>query len=189
MEPIALAAQIDGNVELIAQIIGYLATAIVLITFQFKTQKSIIIFQFFSTALFTVHFYMMKLYAGALLNAVCAVRAIVFSQRDKKWAGHPIWIGVFIFLTVVSYFISVLFLKEDVTTSTYFIELLPVFGNVITTIGMRLEANMCRRYTLCASPLWLIYNIKGNSQGGIITEVFSSISIIIGMLRLDRKKK
>jgi hypothetical protein len=54
---------------------------------------------------------------------------------------------------------------------------------------MRQDANMCRLYTLCASPLWLTYNIIGGSQGGIITEVFASISIIIGMLRLDRKKK
>ncbi len=176
-------------IEIIAQIIGYIATAIVLITFQFKTQKTIVIFQFFSTMLFTVHFYMLGLYAGALLNAVCAIRAIVFSQKDKKWAGHPIWIGVFIFLTVVSYFISVLFLKENPTPSTYFIELLPVAGNVITTIGMRQEAKMCRRYTLCASPLWLTYNIIGHSQGGIITEIFASLSIIIGMIRLDRKKK
>ncbi len=175
--------------EIIAQIIGYIATAIVLITFQFKTQKTIIIFQFFSTALFTVHFYMLGLYAGALLNAVCAIRAIIFSQRDKKWAGHPIWIGVFILLTLMSYGVSVLYLKEEVTTATYFIELIPVIGNVITTVGMRQEAKMCRLYTLCASPLWLTYNIIGGSHGGIITEVFASISIIIGMLRLDRKKK
>ena len=176
-------------IEIIAQIIGYIATAIVLITFQFKTQKTIVIFQFFSTMLFTVHFYMLGLYAGALLNAVCAIRAIVFSQKDKKWAGHPIWIGVFKLLTFIAYGISVLFLKEDPTPLTYFIELIPVAGNVITTIGMRQEAKMCRRYTLCASPLWLSYNIIGHSQGGIITEVFSSISIIIGMIRLDRKKK
>ena len=39
-----------------------------------------------------------------------------------------------------------------------------------------------------SSPAWLIYNIISLSIGAICCEVFSLISILVGLLRLDREK-
>ena len=46
-----------------------------------------------------------------------------------------------------------------------------------------------RKYALISSPLWLIYNIANFSIGAIICEVLSLCSILVGMLRLDRKSQ
>ena len=173
----------------IPQIIGYIAMAIVLITFQFKTQKTIIILQFFSTLLFSIHFFMLGAYSGALLNALCMVRAFVYANLSG-WGGHKAWMYFFIFMTFVCYALTVSLFIPDPTPAQFALEILPVIGNVITCIGMRKEkAADVRRYTLCSSPLWFSYNVISGSIGGALTEAIASLSIITAMIRLDRKKK
>ncbi len=172
-----------------AQIIGYVATVFSLSSFQLKSRKGVVILQLFGTALFSIHFFMLEAFSGAILNAICMVRAAIFIWRDKKWAAHPCWIYIFSGLSIASFFISVFFLKENRTASTYLLELLPALGNVITTFAIRMKnSKLIRRYSILASPLWLCYNFFNASIGGCITEIFSIISIIIGMLRLDIKR-
>lgn len=172
------------------QIIGYIATVICIFSFQSKTQKGIVVMQTFSCSLFAIHFYLIGAYSGALLNCICAVRAIIFTFRHKKWAGSVIWVYVFSILSFACYFITVFLLTPERTIKTYFIELLPVLGNVATTIATRLEnAKLVRKYAFIASPLWLIYNGIMGSIGGVITEAFNILSIITAMIRLDFKRK
>ncbi len=177
----------------IPQIIGYIAMAICILSFQAKTQKGVVLLQCFSTCLFATHFFLIKAYSGAILNFICLIRSIIYTQRqDKKWAQSKIWIGVFIFLTFVSYFLTVFVLTpaDKRVLTLFLVELLPTMGNVVTTFSTRMEnAKLVRRYSLVASPLWLSYNIINGSIGGTITETFSIISIFIGMLRLDFKKE
>jgi hypothetical protein len=186
------------------QIIGYVAMLIAICSFQFKTQKAIVSLQFFSTLLFTVHFFLLKAYSGALLNAICMVRAAIFAQRHKKaWAAYSIWIWLFILLSISAYFVTAFLIIPTLsipdyrinvlpfTNSDYFlVEIIPVIGNVITTFAVSMkDAKNVRKLTLISSPLWLTYNIICGSIGGAVTEIFCSISIIIGMLRLDVKRK
>ena len=64
-----------------------------------------------------------------------------------------------------------------------------VIGMISTTISFRLtDAKSIRRYGLISSPSWLIYNIANFAIGAIICEVLSLGSIILGIIRLDRKK-
>lgn len=173
-----------------AQIIGYIATVICILSFQSKTQKGIVIMQTFSAALFAIHFYMIEAYSGALLNVVASIRAIIFTFRHKKWAGNVIWVYVFGFLALACYFTTIFVFTPNATIKTCFIELLPTLGIVATTIATRLEnAKLVRRYSFISSPLWLIYNAIMGSIGGVITETFNIVSIITAMVRLDFKKK
>ncbi len=172
------------------QIIGYVATVICILSFQARTQRGIVIMQTFSALLFSIHFFLIGAFSGALLNFVCTIRAIIFTFRHKKWAGSVVWVYVFSVLSLICYLISVCILTKDPTTKTYFIEFLPVLGNIATTIATRLEnAKLVRRYAFIASPLWLIYNAVKGSIGGVITETFNIVSILVAMIRLDFKKK
>ena len=174
----------------IPQIIGYIATVICILSFQAKTQKGIVIMQTFSAGLFAIHFFLIGAFSGALLNVVCTIRAIIFTFRHKKWAGSVIWVYVFSILSFCCYLITIFFLTKDPTPKDYIIGLLPVLGNVATTIATRLEnAKLVRRYAFIASPLWLTYNAVMGSIGGVITETFNIVSIITAMIRLDFKKK
>ncbi|MBE7092572.1 MAG: YgjV family protein [Clostridiales bacterium] len=173
-----------------AQILGIIAMIIASISLQSKTQKNIALLQVCSTFLFTIHFALIGAYTGAILNFLGMIRAAIYSKRDKKWAAHPIWIIVFIVLSIVVYMLSFVLFKIPPTLRNCFIESLVVIGMLFTTLGLRQkEAKMVRIYTLINSPLWLIYNVCNFSIGGILAECFTIISIIIAMFRLDIRRK
>jgi hypothetical protein len=78
----------------------------------------------------------------------------------------------------------------EATPKNLAVEILPVVGMVITTVSFCLgRAKAVRVLGIFNSPLWLTYNIFNFSLGGIITESVALISIVIGIVRYDLKKK
>ena len=60
---------------------------------------------------------------------------------------------------------------------------------ILSTISFRApDAATVRRFGLLCSPLWLTYNICCFSVGAILCETISLVSIVVGILRFDRKK-
>ena len=69
------------------------------------------------------------------------------------------------------------------------IESLPVIGMTALNVGFRLKkASDIRKCGLVSSPAWLIYNIAAGSLGAILCEIFTLLSIFIGMLRHDKPR-
>lgn len=69
------------------------------------------------------------------------------------------------------------------------LSLLPMTGMMLTTVSMWLkDPKWVRRISLPASPLWITYNALTKSYAGVCTELFVITSIIVGMLRHDRKR-
>ena len=164
---------------------------IAILSFQQKTQKRILLMQFCSSTLFTLHYGLIGAAMGCILNGIGIVRAAIFAQRNtKKWAASPVWIPVFIALFVGTYALNFTVLGKEATVRNLLLEVLPVIGMTATTISFRMEkAGQVRLFSLISSPMWLIYNVCSGSLGGSITEIFSLCSIFIGILRLDRKRK
>lgn len=177
--------------DIIAQTIGIIAMAVAICSFQQRTQKRIVLFQFVSSILFSTHFFMIGAVTGGILNAIGIVRAAIFARRDtKKWAAHPVWIYIFSGIFVGVYVLNFTVLGTAPILKNFLLEVLPVIGMVATTIAFRMKkAAHVRVFSLISSPLWLIYNVVNFSLGGILTETFSLVSIFVGMLRLDIGKK
>lgn len=174
--------------ELVAQIIGVFAMAFNIWSYQQKSQKYIIALQLVGSALFTVHFFMLNAYMGALLNAVGIVRAIVFLHKAKLKSDHVLWLIAFIVVYALSYILTFSVLGKELTALNALVEILPVIGMTATTFAFRCKtAKNTRLLGLVSSPSWLIYNVVSLSIGAICCEVFSLISIIVGFFRLDRK--
>ncbi|MBQ8892810.1 MAG: YgjV family protein [Clostridia bacterium] len=177
-------------IKIIAQVISIIAMTIALLSFQQKTQKRILLLQFCSSSLFVIHFFMIGALTGCLLNLVGIFRAAVFANRGKKWANHIAWPILFVALFFGVYLLNFTVLGLTPTVGNLLIELLPTLGMFSTTVSFRMEkAAQVRVFSLISAPLWLTYNIINFSIGGILTELFSAISILVGMLRLDLKKK
>lgn len=177
-------------IEVIAQIIGVFAMAFNIWSYQQKQQKYIIALQLLGSALFTIHFFMLGAFMGGLLNAVGIVRAVVFLYKDKLKSNHVLWLIGFISVYILSYVLTFTLLGKEFTPFNGIIELLPVIGMTATTFAFRCRsAKNTRLLGLISSPSWLIYNIASLSVGAICCEVFSLISIIVGIIRLDRKKQ
>lgn len=175
--------------DIIAQTIGIIAMAINIISFQQKSQRTIIIMQLFGASLFAVNMFMIGATVGGFLNLIGAVRALVYSDKKRFKTDKPVWLFVFCALYLASYVLNFAVFGKEPTAVNFIVEFLPLIGMTASGIGFYLsDAKSVRRLGMVSSPSWLIYNIVNFALGGIICEVFCMISIIIGMLRLDRKK-
>lgn len=164
----------------IGQIIGFIAMAIIVISYQQKSHKNILSFQMVSGLLFTVHYILLGAYTGAIMNLLGAFRSLVYANRGKKWASAIIWPIIF----------SIGFLISGILTWKDIYSIFPMIAMLMSSVVLWIEKpKINRAFSIPTSTCWLIYNIKEMSIPGIVTEIFVLSSIIIGIVRLDIKRK
>ncbi len=164
---------------IITQFFGIMGFILSILTYQQNTHKRIVILQVFSAMSFALHFYMLGAFTGAILNVIAFIRSIVYYFKDKKWASSNLWIVFFAAISTIA----------GIVTWQDIFSILPILAMIFTGIAFGLrDPKLTRRFALPSSPLWMIYNIYSFSLGGILTETFNIISVLIGMLRFDKKK-
>lgn len=174
--------------QILAQAIGIVAMVIAILSFQQKTQRGVIRMQLISSSMFAVNMAMLGATTGALMNVIGAVRSVVFSNKEKFHAEKIGWVYGFISMFLLFYVLTFTVFGTPVTPLRLVIEFLPVLGMSVQTISFhKKEASHVRALGLIVSPSWLIYNCCGGSIGAILCEVFTLISIFVGIRRYDRK--
>ena len=177
-------------IKVIAQMIGIVAMVFNILSYQQKKHRTAIAFQFIGSALFGINYLLINAYMGALLNLIGVIRAIVFMYKDKLKADHILWLIGFIVAYLGCYVLTFTVIGTPFAGWNPILEILPVIGMVATTVSYRFkEAKAIRYFGFISSPAWLTYNIACGSIGAICCEVLALISIISGILRLDRKRK
>jgi len=127
---------------------------------------------------------------GCILNVVGIARAFVYSNKEQPWAKHKLWLYGFIAAYFGVYILTFAVFGKEPSVYILLLELLPVIGMVCTTVGFYLEkASQVRALALMNAPTWLTYNIFNRSVGGALTEIFCLISVVVGIVRLDIRKK
>jgi len=167
--------------DIVIQLIGFVWTVFILSAFQAKKRSSILLIQLIGAICFMLHFFLLDALSGSIMNGLVAVRSLVFYFRGKKkWADSVVWLPVFIILGVAAI----------VVTWNGWLSLLPLIGLISTTFAQFSQKPMVvRLLTLPNCPCWLVYNSFAGSISGVITEILIAISIIVGFLRHDVKKK
>lgn len=177
-----------NRIQIIAQAIGILAMLFNILSYQGKSQKSVIALQLFGAALFSVNFLMLGATVGGILNILGTVRAVVFLFKDKLKADRTAWFVAFLISYAAIYVLNFTLFGKESTLFNLAVELLPVIGMVALNVGFRLKnASDVRKCGLISSPAWLIYNLVVGSWGAIICEALTLISIFIGIFRHDKK--
>lgn len=173
----------------IAQAFGILAMIMNVASYQAKKQKTVIIMQLFGSLFFTVNMLMLSATMGAILNIIGVARALVYSNKDK--IKHiKIFTYIFISLYVLSYVATFTVFGKEASAFNLIVEFLPVVGMIATNIGFSLKsAADIRKVMLISSPMWLAYHGISLSLGGVLCEIFTLVSVFVGMLRYDIKKK
>ncbi len=172
----------QGVIGTVAQLIGFLALAASAISFQQKTQKRIVIGQCICSSLWGVHMLLLGAWAGTLLNVVAAIRAFLYSYREKYvWARHKAWYAVFIALFAACSLFSALQPNGE-----EWMAILPFVGMTLTTFSLgEKHPFKVRLLTLINCPFWLFYDFFNGSIAGVIAEMINITSIVLAMLRLD----
>ena len=173
--------------DVIAQGLSILGMAMNVLSFQNKKKNGILLFQLFGALFFSASYFLLGAYVGGFLNFIAMVRAIVYLKQKIFHSEHIAWLIGFTVTYVLSYLATFTILGKEVTAVNLLVESLPVIGMILTTISFRMtEAKAIRRIGLINSPAWLIYNVIAKSLGASLCEIFSLISILVAMIRLDR---
>ena len=151
--------------------------AVIILSFQVKDPKKMVLTQSAAQVLLTVHYFMIGSPSAALQNAVSVIRALCLISNFKplKSKGAK-W-----------FFIAVYMLMPIMTmrSPTDFVQFLPGIGMAINTYciwGMNSRIHRMSQLFI-VSPLWITYNMIFISYAGILTEVFNASSSLIYLLR------
>lgn len=172
-------------IKVIAQIIGVLAFILSAISFQAKSFKMINILKIISQIMFTVQYLMLGAFTAMFMNMFSFVRGFVYIDLEKKNKSTILAQIVF----------SIIFISLGILTWDGIIGILAIMGTVIQTIAFgNTKPSNIRLINLPTCFMWMAYNLHYSSVGGLCSDIFSLISIIIGIIRLDipeykRKKK
>lgn len=166
--------------ETIGQIIGFVAMGIIVFSYQQKSHKNILTLQMVSGLLFTIHYFFLGAYTGCISNLIGAGRSAIYANRGKNaFASFKLWPLIF----------SVVFIASGIPTWLNIFSVFPMIAMVASSVVLWIDSpKINRAFSIPTSACWLIYNIATLSYAGIATEIFVLSSIIIGMIRLDRKK-
>ena len=176
--------------ELFAQVVGLLAMAFNISSYQFKRKEHVLLCQMLGGGLFAVNMFLLDAYMGCFLNVLAVVRALAYLFAEKKGCSKKP-LTVFInFLFCLSYALTFTLFQKPPTAWNLFVEFLPLAGMLAMTVAFgKGDAKAIRRCGFFTSPCWLVYNCISFSIGGIACEAVSLISITSAYLRLDRRKK
>ncbi len=178
------------STEMIAQAISLIAMGFNCISYLQRKKSTLLVCQLVGSALFGINYLLLGAMAGALLNVLSVIRAIVFLWREKLHADNIYWTVGFIFAYLGSYAMIFTVFGKEPTLPNLIIEFLPVAAMVLIHLSFRYtETKMVRRFGLASSPLWLAYNIASFSIGAIACETLNLVTIVIGMIKLDMRKK
>lgn len=168
--------------DIIIQAIGFLALLAFMISYQIKSNRALFLIQMAGVVLFALQFMLLGAYSGCLSLFLTAIRNIMMSKYEKVgWIRNKICPVI----------ICILFAVILVFTWAGPISMLAFIASAVST--MYYWTNDARKLRLAnlfvSSPCWIIYDLIVGSIGGVISESFTMISIVVSIYRFGLKKK
>lgn len=166
--------------EIISQILGILALVCNIFCYQMKSPKKLLLWQIMASVMWIMNLGIKGAVVGVLLNVHAVVRLTVYYfAENHKWARSKVWLPVFMISAAAIV----------ILTYTGIPDALALIGTLCTIYSFSAgDATKTRLFTLPSPPCWFVYQLMHKNLGGVLNEVFVFTSIIVGMLRLDRKK-
>ncbi len=171
-----------NTLEVIAQMIGFLALAANICSFHFKKYNQIVIVQMISSVLFTAHFAL--LYAGGRADALTAGalnglslfrNGLLLLTEKKRTQKGTILIAGFFSAAVVAF---------GILTWNSWVSVLFIIAMVLVTVSMSVRnPSTLRLLMMTAAPFSFTYDLLIGSVGGSINEAISFLSALIAYRR------
>ena len=127
-----------------------------------------------------MQYFLLGAYTGLALDIVGVLRDVVFYNKDKKWASSNWW----------TVFWAAAMIVVGIFTYQHWMSLFMMAAMAFNTVLFSFtKPKLVRTTILISSLLVLVYNILTGSIGGVINELFTEISSVVGIIRYDIKKK
>jgi len=146
------------------------------LAFQNNNHKNIVLLKLLNEFFFAIQYMLLGAYTGAAMNLVSCIRNYIYCKNVEAGRSTRKWMFIF----------SIIIVAVGIVTWSSFWSLVPIFAKLLTTAayGMR-DPKKVRFLTLPSSLCWLLYNALYHSAGGVINEVFTTVSILVGIVRFD----
>ena len=162
---------------IIAQIIGVIGAGLAMVAAQMKDKKKYLLFYAISYAFFVINMILLKAYAGAINCVILTILTIISTKFENK--KFPTWL--------LTFFAIVILIGNIITYNNVF-SLLPAIASYIYLfILITKNMKLVRKSTVALRLLWAIYDFIVKAYTTFALDIFSFISSIIAIYRLDIK--
>ena len=160
----------------LVQLLGFLGLSASVAAFQCKKHKTIVLLRTLNELVFGLQYFFLGAYTGLAMNLIGSVRNILFTRQVEKGRSTKSTMVIF----------SVLFAIFGLLTWQGMKSLMIVAAKVVSTVAYgNKNPAVVRVLVLLTSIAWLVYDALIFSVAGVISEGFTVISILIGIVRLD----
>lgn len=161
-----------------AQIVGILAVATYLLSYQLKKRKHIIAVNATSSFLYVLQYILLGALEGAAIDVLSAVGAVTANNKDKKFIAKHIKIIIIL--------LNLLFLTAGLSLYKNVFSLFPIVGAILQMSAFWITSEKrIRQVSFLGTPFWLAYNIACQAYGSAIGSVLCMVSIGSAIYRYD----
>ena len=172
------------DIEIIGQVIGVFAVIVLFTAYQMKSRKSLLLVQAFGIALISTQYFMIGATSGAVLNVVCLVRTLFFLFTEGKINNNLFKKYIFPIFFAVMVCVFSIFSWEGWYSSFMLVAL--AVNSFCTGVC---NPQDFRKSLIFTCILAFIYNVIVFSIGGMMNELLSIVSAIIGIVRYEKQLK
>ena len=163
---------------IVGQIVGIIAVATFLISYQMKNRKTIIFVNAVSNVLYVLQYILLGALEGATIDIISTVSTVVAHQKHKTFIAKH--------LKTLIIGINLLFVLAGITLYKNVFSLFPIAGAILQTSAFWLtDEKKIRCVSILGSPFWLIYNLVSRAYGASVGSTLSLISIGTAIYRYD----
>lgn len=158
--------------DLFIQFVGFVGIMLLLTIFQVNNRKTILYLQIISCIVWALYYALLSSYTPAVLIAIGGVRSYLFEKyREHEWIYE---------MMIVIYAVATLVTWKNETT------ILALIGMIIATTALwQKHPRMIRLVSLPAVPFWIAYDVLNGSYMGLIGDMITMTSVVVGFLRFD----
>jgi hypothetical protein len=158
--------------------IGLVALLIGTSVFQVNNRKTMLLLGMGASLLWSVHYLLLAAPTGVAMNILGASRGYIYHRtRPTKQNRWILWTLICVTMAAT------------VLTWQGIISLLALIGSLGNVIAYwQTKPKYIRRLALISSPSWLTYNAISGSYPGVVAEILSITSNLLGQYRFDFKR-
>lgn len=165
--------------EIIPQILGLLAVAAFLLSYQQKRRQNIILLNVISRCLYIAQYLLLGAFSGAALDILGALSSVIAGRKHTPFIRRH--------QTAVLLGMNACIVAVGVTVALFnrsWLDLFSLTGVLLHTGAFWLSnEKVIRRVSLLGSPFWFIYNLLSRAYGSAVGDLLTIASILIAMVR------
>ena len=163
----------------IAQIIGLLAVAAFLLSYQQKKRSQIILYNIISRVLYILQYVLLGAFTGAVFDILAAITSAFAGKKNTGIIkSHT---KLFVIASNVCIFVAGIAIA---VLNNSLLDLFALAGVLLEINALWLtKEKAIRIVSLCSAPFWFTYNFLSNAYGSAIGNVLTIVSIVIALIR------